>query len=61
MSAIVLISLAITLGSFLLAIDSAFYQEPLLIVAAVSAIVLVASLEAWDGSNERRPSISTDD
>jgi hypothetical protein len=61
MSAIILISFAVTLASLLLAIESAFYQEPLLVLAAVSAIVLVASLEAWDGSNDRRPPISTDD
>jgi hypothetical protein len=62
MSAIVLISFAITVGSLLLAIDWPFYQEPLLVLAAVSAIVLVCSLDAWDG-HERpaSPPISTDD
>jgi hypothetical protein len=68
MTAIVLISFAITVVCFLLAIDWAFYQQLLLVLAAASAIILVCALEAWDGhdrpassENERRHSISTDD
>jgi hypothetical protein len=66
MSAVVLISGAITVCCLVLAVDWAIYQQLLLVLAAVSAIVLVASLEAWDRhgtppSTEHEPRPSIDD